>query len=112
MMIPIVVHADEHVLRPYLAQFGENGFDNERRGKDLLEAVLERGAQGKTDQSAECHVLGRAVESFDMRGFDGRLAKFFDVHWMTQGRESVAVINLEDLGVPDTDAEHQDAFWA
>src|SRR5688500_5170262 len=79
-VIAIKVDADEHVFALRLAKFGEDAFDNDRRRINLLESVLERGAERKPDEATQGHIASRAIKTFKMRGFDGRLANLLDVH--------------------------------
>src|SRR5438093_798984 len=55
--------------------------------------------------------MGGTIETFDVRGLDGGLADFLDVHRMAESAEGVAVIDFKDFRLLAlADAEKENAF--
>src|SRR5688572_11881212 len=79
MVVAIIMNPYQDILRRRFTQLCKDRFNDEWRREDLLEAVLERGAQGEADKSPKSHVLGRSVETFDMGRFYCGLANALDI---------------------------------
>src|SRR5579862_5112629 len=92
-----------------MGQLDQQQFDQKRRAEDLLEISLELRAQPETNQAAKANVVRRASEGFHMGGINSRLADLLDIGRMAQSRQSMAVKELEDLGIAAANAKQEDS---
>ena len=51
------------------------------------------------------------MKPLKVRRFDGRLANFFDIHWMPKRGKGMAIVNLENLGLALANTDQKNSLW-
>src|SRR5206468_10730997 len=106
----VKVQARDQVLARFNAHFRQQQLHEKRRAENLLEIGFQLRAEPEANQPTQTHVLRCSIESFEMRGIDGRLADFFNVGRMPQSGKSVAVEQFKNFGMACANAEQKNSL--
>src|SRR5438552_2573883 len=104
------MQARDQILARFNVHFRQQHFHEKWRAENLFEIGFQLRAEPEANQPPQAHVLGRAIESFEMRGIDGCLPDLFDVGRMPQSGKGVAVEQFKNFGVACANAEQKNSL--